>query len=119
MCCCRPALDRLRDLLMLSRHLREAALIELAKAGECNPDALCEGVLEKLRGHLWGRLKRPNVWVLFLAFGLAAASIASVRFSPRSVPERFGLGVGLGGYSSAAAPLLKASGLVRQWQTSL
>ena len=29
-------------------------LIELAKAGERNPDGLCEGALEKLRGHLFG-----------------------------------------------------------------
>ena len=29
-------------------------LIELAKAGERNPDRLCEGALEKLRGHLFG-----------------------------------------------------------------
>ena len=29
-------------------------IIELAKAGERNPDRLCEGALEKLRGHLFG-----------------------------------------------------------------
>jgi hypothetical protein len=29
-------------------------LIELAKAGERNPDLLSEGSLEKLRGHLYG-----------------------------------------------------------------
>jgi hypothetical protein len=29
-------------------------LIELAKAGERNPDLLCEGAVEKLRGHLYG-----------------------------------------------------------------
>src|SRR5262249_6935974 len=29
-------------------------LIELAKAGERNPDLLCEGAIEKLRGHLYG-----------------------------------------------------------------
>jgi hypothetical protein len=29
-------------------------IIELAKAGERNPDLLCEGALEKLRGHLYG-----------------------------------------------------------------
>src|SRR5262249_10251529 len=28
-------------------------IIELAKAGERNPDRLCEGALEKLRGHLF------------------------------------------------------------------
>ena len=29
-------------------------IIELAKAGERNPDLLCEGALKKLRGHLFG-----------------------------------------------------------------
>jgi hypothetical protein len=29
-------------------------LIELAKAGECNPDLLCQGAIEQLRGHLYG-----------------------------------------------------------------
>jgi hypothetical protein len=29
-------------------------IVELAKAGERNPDLLCEGALEKLRGHLYG-----------------------------------------------------------------
>jgi hypothetical protein len=29
-------------------------IVELAKAGERNPDLLCEGSLEKLRGHLYG-----------------------------------------------------------------
>jgi hypothetical protein len=29
-------------------------LIELAKAGERNPDRMCEGALEKLRAHLFG-----------------------------------------------------------------
>jgi hypothetical protein len=29
-------------------------IIELGKAGERNPDLLCEGALEKLRGHLFG-----------------------------------------------------------------
>jgi hypothetical protein len=29
-------------------------LIELAKAGECNPDLLCRGAIEQLRGHLYG-----------------------------------------------------------------
>jgi hypothetical protein len=28
-------------------------LIELAKAGECNPDLLCQGAIEQLRGHLY------------------------------------------------------------------
>ena len=29
-------------------------IIELAKAGERNPDLLCEGAIEQLRGHLYG-----------------------------------------------------------------
>jgi hypothetical protein len=29
-------------------------IVELAKAGERNPDLLCEGAIEKLRGHLCG-----------------------------------------------------------------
>jgi hypothetical protein len=29
-------------------------LVELAKAGERDPDLLCEGAIEKLRGHLYG-----------------------------------------------------------------
>jgi hypothetical protein len=29
-------------------------IIELARAGEHNPDLLCEGALKKLRGHLFG-----------------------------------------------------------------
>jgi hypothetical protein len=29
-------------------------IIELAKAGERNPDLLCQGALEKLRGYLFG-----------------------------------------------------------------
>ena len=29
-------------------------IAELAKAGERNPDLLCEGAIEKLRGHLYG-----------------------------------------------------------------
>ena len=29
-------------------------IIELAKAGERNPDLLCEGAAEQLRGHLFG-----------------------------------------------------------------
>jgi hypothetical protein len=28
-------------------------IVELAKAGERNPDLLCEGAIEKLRGHLY------------------------------------------------------------------
>ena len=29
-------------------------IVELAKAGERNPALLCEGAIEKLRGHLFG-----------------------------------------------------------------
>jgi hypothetical protein len=29
-------------------------VIELARAGERNPDLLCEGALKELRGHLFG-----------------------------------------------------------------
>ena len=29
-------------------------IVELARAGERNPDLLCEGVLKNLRGHLFG-----------------------------------------------------------------
>jgi len=29
-------------------------LVELARAGEHNPDLLCEGALKKLSGHLFG-----------------------------------------------------------------
>jgi hypothetical protein len=28
-------------------------IVELAKAGERNPDLLCEGAIERLRGHLY------------------------------------------------------------------
>jgi hypothetical protein len=29
-------------------------IVELAKTGERNPDLLCKGAIEKLRGHLYG-----------------------------------------------------------------
>jgi hypothetical protein len=29
-------------------------IVELVNAGERNPDLLCEGAVEKLRGHLYG-----------------------------------------------------------------
>jgi hypothetical protein len=29
-------------------------IVQLAKAGERNPDLLCQGAIEKLRGHLYG-----------------------------------------------------------------
>jgi hypothetical protein len=35
-----------------SRRVIAKQIIELAKAGERNPDLLCEGALAKLRGHL-------------------------------------------------------------------
>ena len=38
----------------LSDEIIARTIIELAKAGERNSDRLCEGALEKLRGHLFG-----------------------------------------------------------------
>src|SRR5262245_43983568 len=36
-------------------------IVELARAGEENPDVLCEGALKALRGHLFGDwVKRPG-----------------------------------------------------------
>ena len=29
-------------------------IVELANAGECNSDLLCQGAIEQLRGHLYG-----------------------------------------------------------------
>jgi len=52
------ALEMARVALGLTDHHANGIivkqLIELAKAGERNPDRLCEGALEKLRGHLFG-----------------------------------------------------------------
>jgi hypothetical protein len=51
------ALERTRISLGLDRFangLIARRIVELAKAGERNPDLLCEGAIEKLRGHLYG-----------------------------------------------------------------
>ncbi len=50
----RVALERIRVSLGLTDDLADGIIakqiIELAKAGERNPDLLCEGALERLRG---------------------------------------------------------------------
>ena len=38
----------------IANELIAKRIIELAKAGERNPDLLCEGALKKLREHLFG-----------------------------------------------------------------
>jgi hypothetical protein len=52
------ALERTRASLGLADDLANGIIakpiIELAKAGERNPDLLCEGALKKLRDHLFG-----------------------------------------------------------------
>ena len=52
------ALDTTRVALGLADDLANGIIakriIELAKAGERNPDLLCQGALEKLRGYLYG-----------------------------------------------------------------
>jgi len=52
------ALEKTRASLGLPDHFADGIiakrLIKLAKAGERNPDLLCEGAVEKLRGHLYG-----------------------------------------------------------------
>jgi hypothetical protein len=54
----RVALERTRVSFGLTDDLADGIIakqiIELAKAGERNPDLLCEGALERLRGGLWG-----------------------------------------------------------------
>jgi hypothetical protein len=54
----RVALEMTRAVLGLADHhangIIAKRLVELAKGGERNPDRLCEGALEKLRGHLFG-----------------------------------------------------------------
>jgi hypothetical protein len=54
----RVALERTRVSLGLTDDLADGIIakqiIELAKAGERNPDVLCEGALKELRGHLFG-----------------------------------------------------------------
>jgi hypothetical protein len=52
------ALERTRASLGLTDDLADGIiakqLIRLVGAGERNPDQLCEGALNKLRGHLFG-----------------------------------------------------------------
>jgi hypothetical protein len=52
------ALERTRASLGLTDDLADGIiakqLIQLVKAGEHNPDQLCEGALNKLRGYLFG-----------------------------------------------------------------
>jgi hypothetical protein len=52
------ALEMTRAALGLTDHYANGIIAkritELAMAGERNPDRLCEGTLEKLRGHLFG-----------------------------------------------------------------
>jgi hypothetical protein len=54
----RVALEMTRVALGLKDHYANGIIAkritELAIAGERNPDRLCEGALEKLRGHLFG-----------------------------------------------------------------
>jgi hypothetical protein len=52
------ALEKTRVCLRLGDHFADGIIakrvIELAKTGERNPDRLCEGATEELRGHLFG-----------------------------------------------------------------
>jgi hypothetical protein len=52
------ALEKTRVSLRLADDFADGIiakrLIELAKAGEHNPDLLCQGAIEQLRGHLYG-----------------------------------------------------------------
>jgi hypothetical protein len=52
------ALEMTRVALGLADHhvngIIAKPIIELARAGERNPDLLCEGALKKLRDHLFG-----------------------------------------------------------------
>ena len=51
------ALERTRVSLGLDKFANgiiARRIVELAKAGERDPDLLCEGAIEKLRGHLYG-----------------------------------------------------------------
>jgi len=52
------ALEKTRVTLGLADHLADGIIakriIELARAGERNPDLLCEGALKKLKEHLFG-----------------------------------------------------------------
>jgi hypothetical protein len=51
------ALEKTRVSLGLADNLADGIIakriVELAKAGERNPDLLCAGALKKLRGHLY------------------------------------------------------------------
>jgi hypothetical protein len=51
------ALEKTRVSLGLADNLADGIIakriVELAKAGERNPDLLCEGALKNLRGHLY------------------------------------------------------------------
>jgi hypothetical protein len=52
------ALEMTRESLGLAdgfaNGLIAKCIVELARAGERNPHLLCEGAIEKLRGHLFG-----------------------------------------------------------------
>jgi hypothetical protein len=52
------ALEMTRVSLRLADNFADGIIakriVELAKAGERNPGLLCEGAIEKLRGHLFG-----------------------------------------------------------------
>jgi hypothetical protein len=52
------ALEKTRVSLGLADHFADGIIakriVELAKAGERNPDLLCEGAFAELRGHLFG-----------------------------------------------------------------
>jgi hypothetical protein len=52
------ALEMTRESLGLTdgfaNGLIAKCIVELARAGERNPHLLCEGAIEKLRGHLFG-----------------------------------------------------------------
>jgi hypothetical protein len=52
------ALEMTRESLGLAddfaNGLIAKCIVELARAGERNPHLLCEGAIEKLRGHLYG-----------------------------------------------------------------
>ena len=45
---------RLSDRGDLANEIIAKRIVELAKAGEHNPDLLCQGAIEQLRGHLYG-----------------------------------------------------------------
>jgi hypothetical protein len=53
-CCAWNDLRITRACSDLANGIIAKRIIELAKAGERNPDLLCEGALRKLREHLYG-----------------------------------------------------------------